>query len=98
MSGILKKGPNSIRVYCSKCNGLIQESKFITKKEIRKIWDEMVLSSPLIHRCSKCKSSMPNIDIYFKIYRQNLNKEQTPEEFGIKAPKEVIDEIVKECK
>lgn len=67
-----------IRAYCTKCGVLIQESNPFYKKELIKRWDVAVVSAPSVLKCTCKPNEQTNLDIEFKIYRKDLDKEFEP--------------------
>lgn len=83
------------RAYCSKCNKLLMESNPFTKKELKLVWDKLVLDAGGII-CRDCNSKIPNFNINIKIYNSGSKLEFDPKDFFPANPQmqQELDDLI----
>lgn len=88
---ISNRGALVIRAYCTSCKALLQESRRMTKKELRKFWDRAVLGALSI-KCDSCGYKFPNFNVELKIYSHITKSEYDVTKY-VKLPKKSADPV-----
>lgn len=82
---IPRAGQFKLQAVCTKCGKVLQESHPMTRKDIQKFWDRIVLDALNI-TCKDCGTKFPNFSLNLQIVNTKTTRVFLPTDF-IKLPK-----------